>query len=363
MRSKSMQAALGVFCGIFILGTLVLQASAQEPFYAGKRLTVLVNYAAGGPTDIEGRLFARHVGKYIEGQPGIVVQNRDGASGLVGTNYIGEVAPRDGSVVGYLTGAAWQFVGAPETHKVDLKSYEFVAYQPGTTIYYARSDTAPGLKQPNDFMKVTQLVVGGLGVESPKDILNRLALDLLGVRFKYVTGYSSSQTARLALLRNEINMYSESPPTYKTAVAPLVQKGEVFALWYDPSYDGQTLGVPKQVAEIPIPAFHEYYRQQKGSMPSGILWDVMRTILSVNTSMQRLIAMPPGAPAPAVKALRAAVQRLNVDKDYAEEANKVLGFVPEYVAAPDTNERVRTALNAPSEVRAFVARYVKDAYK
>jgi len=96
MRSKSIQTAIGVFCSIFILDILVLQASAQEPFYAGKRLTVLVNYAAGGPTDIEGRLFARHIGKYIDGQPAIVVQNRDGDSGLVGTNYIVEVAPRDG---------------------------------------------------------------------------------------------------------------------------------------------------------------------------------------------------------------------------------------------------------------------------
>src|SRR3954469_2412393 len=162
MRSKSMQTALAVCCSIFTLSTLVLQASAQEPFYAGKRLTVLVNYAAGGPTDIEGRLFARHIGKYIEGQPAIVVQNRDGASGLVGTNYIGEVAPRDGSVVGYLTGAAWQYVADPGRHKADLKTYEFVGFQPGTTIYYARADTAPGIKKASDFMKVTNLVVGGL---------------------------------------------------------------------------------------------------------------------------------------------------------------------------------------------------------
>src|SRR5947207_4793300 len=106
MSAIRVQAAL---LGLFLAASFGHSgASAQEPFYAGKRLTVLVNYAAGGPTDIEGRLFARHIGKYIEGQPAIVVQNRDGASGLVGTNYIGEVAPKDGSVVGYLTGAAWQ---------------------------------------------------------------------------------------------------------------------------------------------------------------------------------------------------------------------------------------------------------------
>jgi tripartite-type tricarboxylate transporter receptor subunit TctC len=359
MRSVCVQAAL--LCAA--ISASVVDARAQEPFYKGKRLTILVNYAAGGPTDIEGRLFAKHVARHIEGQPQIVVQNRDGASGVVGTNFIGEVAPRDGSLVGYLTGAAWQYVADPSRHKADLKSYEFVGFQPGTTIYYARSDTPPGIKIPADFMKVTQLVVGGLGIDSPKDLLNRLELDLLGVKFKYVTGYSSSQTARLALLRNEINMYSESVPTYKTAVAPIVQKGEVFALWYDPAYDGKTLGVPSQVADLPIPGFHDYYRKMKGSMPSGILWDVTKTILSVNTAMQRLIAMPPGVPPEAVTALRTAVRQLNTDKEFAAEANKVLGFVPDYVADPDVNDRVRNALNAPQDVRNFVAQYIKDAYK
>ena len=83
------------------------------PFYKGKRLTVLVNYAAGGPTDIEGRLFARHIAKHIEGQPNIIVQNMDGAGGLTGTTWLGEVAPKDGTVMGYLTGAAWVYANEP----------------------------------------------------------------------------------------------------------------------------------------------------------------------------------------------------------------------------------------------------------
>src|SRR6201990_2361882 len=85
-------------------------AAAEDAFYKGKRLTEMVNYAAGGPTDIEGRLFARHIARHIAGQPFLIVQNRDGASGLVGTNFIGEVAPRDGSMLGYLTGASWQYI-------------------------------------------------------------------------------------------------------------------------------------------------------------------------------------------------------------------------------------------------------------
>ena len=128
-------------------------AGAQTPFYKGKRLTVLVNYAAGGPTDIEGRLFARHIAKHIDGEPNIIVQNMDGAGGIVGTSYLGEIAPKDGTMMGYLTGAAWVFANEPKKFRVDFRKYEFIAYQPGTTVYYVRTDVAPGMKEPADIVK------------------------------------------------------------------------------------------------------------------------------------------------------------------------------------------------------------------
>src|SRR6478735_6434162 len=106
-------------------------AAAEDAFYKGKRLTEMVNYAAGGPTDIEGRLFARHIARHIKGQPNIVVQNMDGAGGLVGTNWLGEVAPKDGSVMGYTTGAAWLYASDPSHYRVDFMTYEFIGYQPG----------------------------------------------------------------------------------------------------------------------------------------------------------------------------------------------------------------------------------------
>jgi len=74
-------------------------AQADEPFYKGKRLTMVINFGSGGPADIEGRLFAKHIGKHIEGNPSVIVQNIDGAGGLIGTNYLGEIAPRDGQRV------------------------------------------------------------------------------------------------------------------------------------------------------------------------------------------------------------------------------------------------------------------------
>src|SRR5215475_102015 len=126
-------ARTAVALGVAAIG-LANTAFADDPFYKGKRLTALINFAAGGPTDIEGRLFARHIGKHIEGQPSIIVQNMEGAGGLIGNQYVGEVAPKDGTVLGYFTGAAWLYATAPEKHRVDFKTYEFIAYQPGTTV-------------------------------------------------------------------------------------------------------------------------------------------------------------------------------------------------------------------------------------
>src|SRR5258708_24771435 len=85
---------------------------AQEPFYKGKRLTILVNFAPGGSTDAEARVLVRHIGRLIDGQPSIVIQNMEGAAGLVGAKYVGEVSPRDGTLSGLST--ATTFLSALE---------------------------------------------------------------------------------------------------------------------------------------------------------------------------------------------------------------------------------------------------------
>jgi tripartite-type tricarboxylate transporter receptor subunit TctC len=98
-------------------------------------------------------------------------------------------------------------------------------------------------------------------------------------------------------------------------------------------------------------------------MPSGRLWDAYRTVLTINGAMQRQIVLPPGAPPAAVAALRAAVLRLNGDKEHAEEAIRTIGYVPEWMAGPDTNAEVRAAITISPEMRAFIADYVRRGVK
>jgi hypothetical protein len=338
--------------------------AADKPFYQGKQLGLVVNSGAGGPADIEGRLFAKHLAQHIDGNPTIVVQNIVGAGGLIGANYLGEIAPRDGTVVGYLTGASWRYVMDPGRFRVDFKTYEFVSYLPSTTVYFIRTDTPPGIKAATDIVKAREVISGGLGAENSKDLLIRSGLELLGIPNRHITPYRDSPAARLALQRGEIHFYSESPPSYRSTVHPgIVKEGLAIPVWHNPTQDGGKLAASKQVEGLGIMPYHELYRNIKGTLPSGPLWEARLAISNVNDTMLRLVALPPGSPSAALDALRTAVARLNRDKAYADHAVRSIGFAPEYKTGPDTSREVRDGLTVRPEIRAFIADYVKKSTK
>ncbi len=341
-----------------------LNPAGATDFYAGKRLTLVINYAAGGPADIDGRVFARHIAKHIAGQPVIVVQNLDGAGGQIGVNYLGEVAPKDGSVVGLLTGSAFVNTFSSKPQRVDFRTLEFIAAQRSTSVYYMRTDVDPGIGKPVDLARAKGVIIGGLAADSSKDILLRLTLDMLGVRHKYVTSYRGTNAVRLAIQQGEVNITSESPPAYRGVVAHgLVKEGIAIPVFYDPGWDGLKFSVPKEVADLNIPGFQELYAQTKGGTPSGRLWEAYLSIIYLTGANFRLLAFPPGAPDGAKEAVRLAVLKLAGDRDFVEDATRAFGYVPTFDASPDLVGRVRKALSATPEAKAFFARYIEDASK
>ena len=341
---------------------LAAPARADEPFYKGKRLTLLINFAAGGPTDIEGRLFAKYLVRHIDGQPGLIVQNMDGAGGLIGAQYLGEVAPRDGTVLGYLSGSAWLYVSDPDRWRVDFRNYEFVAYQAGTTVHFMRTDVKPGMHRPADIAKAQGLIAGGLSADTSKDLRLRLALDMLGVPYQYVTGYRSSPPARLALQRGEISMFSESPPSYRSVVEPsLVKTGEAMPVFYDEVADPPP--PQKQLEGLTIPSFPQLYREIKGTLPSGRLWEAYSVLYDMNSTLQRMIALAPGTPPAALSALRAGIAALDHDQEFAAEALRVIEFAPDYPTAPDMSRQVRAMMVASPQMRDFINDYMRNPPK
>jgi tripartite-type tricarboxylate transporter receptor subunit TctC len=338
--------------------SIAAPAAAQtEPFYKGKRLSVLINYGAGGPADIEGRLFARHIGRFVDGTPHVIVQNIDGAGGLIGTTYLGEIAPKDGTMMGHLTGVAWRWANDPDRFRVNFNTYEFLGYQTAAPIAFVRKDVAPGISVPTDIVRAKGIVSGGLGPDNAKDLAIRLSLDMLGVPHRHVTSYRSSAQARLALQQGEINFYSESPPSYRSVVHPgIVKEGLAIPVWHEA--ERGTLA-EKPIADLPIMPFDEVYQAVKGKRPSGQLWQAFQTIRTISGTMIRILALPPGAPRPAIEAMQAAIVRMNNDKAYAADAMKTIGFVPEYATGPNTGHEVRTALTVSPAMRTFIADYVK----
>jgi hypothetical protein len=247
---------------------------------------------------------------------------------------------------------------------VDFKAYEFVAYQPGTTVHFARTDIPPGIKEPADIVKAKGLIAGGLSADTSKDLRLRLGLDMLGVPYQYVTGYRSSAPARLAMQRGEINMFSESPPSYRAVVEPqMVKTGQAIPIWWDAVDTSDPPKPQKQMEGLTIPTFPLLHKKIKGTLPSGRMWEAYRTLFDVNSTLQRLIVLAPGTPKAAYDALRMAIDGINNDKEFAAEAVKTIEFVPDYPTAPDMSNQVRAILVATPEMRAFINDYTRNVPK
>lgn len=332
--------------------------AAEAPFYKGKTLTVLINFAVGGPTDIEGRLVARHLGKYIPGQPVIVPNNMAGAGGVTGTNYLGEVAKADGLTLGYFTSQFFNLLVADPTLRVDLSKLVYIASIEGVAVAYIRKDVPPGIKEPRDIVKAQRFRAGGLTVNSAKDVRFRLQLDLLGVPFQYVTGYNSNSDARLALERNEIQFFTEGTPAYHSVVAPnLVKTNVVLPLYHDELVNAD--GEVQSSADAPgILTYAQLYQQVLGKPPSGVLWESLK-VVNIGQAMQRIAVLPPGSPPEAVVELKQAFAAMLKDASFVEEFQKVTRTIPRYTVGPDGEKLVKRIVQAPSEVKNTVRQYTE----
>ena len=211
---------------------------ADDPFYKGKRLTLLINFAAGGPSDIEGRLLAKHFGKHIDGAPQHhrAEPRRRRRPRRHQLSRRARAARRHHGGLSHRRGLELRDRSRPLSASISRPTSSS-ATQPGNAVYYMRADT-PARDEERGRPHQGQGPGRRRSVRptSSKDLLIRLTLDMLGVPYKYVTGFRSSAPARLALQRGEINFFSESSPAYFGVVEPtLVKTGQVIPVCYDPT--------------------------------------------------------------------------------------------------------------------------------
>jgi tripartite-type tricarboxylate transporter receptor subunit TctC len=337
--------------------------AAERPFYQGKTVTFFINFSAGGPTDIEGRIVARHLARFIPGSPTIVVQNMSGGGGVTGINFLGERAKPDALTLGYFTGPYNHQMMKSSTLRVDLMKVPYIASVQGVTVCYIRSDVPPGIKKPTDIIKAERFRAGGLSFDSNKDLRFRLAFDVLGVKFDYVTGYNSSNDARLAVQRNEIQYHDENIPGYRGVVEPqMVKTGIVTPLYYHDVIAPD--GTMRKSPDYPeLSSFTEIYTQIHGKPPSGIKYEALKAANMASQNLNRVALLPPGSPMVAVLTMRQAFTQLAKDEEFIAEAKKVMRFQPRFEIGEDGEKLRDKVLRAPAEVINFVQKYVEDARK
>ncbi len=320
MARKNCFLLIGMVIGLSLC--MPLQSLlAQEPLYKGKSLRFLVNFPAGGATDVVARLTARYLPKHIAGNPTVVVQNMSGG-GNIGANYVYEIAKPDGLTVGVFSGGYLPQILGSSGVRFDLNNMPIIAGVGEPSVVYIRADT--GVKAAADILKpLKPIVIGGFTRESNKDLALRMALDLLGVPYRYVTGYGGEADLRLAVQRGEINYTSEGLTGYTMGGALLAREGIAFPIYQDglAGPDGAIVRDPR----IDLPSFREFFKTAKGTDLSGPLGEAFKISAAVR-SLGRFFVAPPKTPIAAVEILRRGFRDTFEDAEFKTESERALGF-------------------------------------
>ena len=273
------------------------------------------------------------------------------------------MAKPDGQTLGYFTGPYNHQMMRTPSLRIDLMKLPFIASIQGVTVCYIRSDVPPGIKKPTDIVKAERFRAGGLSYDSNKDLRFRLAFDILGLKYDYVTGYNSSNDARLAVQRNEIQYHDENIPGYRGVVEPqLVKTGIVTPIYYHDVFSPD--GVLKSSPDFPeLASFTQVYTQIFGKTPSGIKYEALKAANIASGNMGRVAMMPPGTPPQAVTALRQAFAALSKDEEFIADAVKVMKFHPRFEVGEDGERLRQKVLQASPEAIDFMRQFIEQARK
>ncbi len=337
-RRNAAFLATAAVAGLTLAGPRPADAQSVEKFYKGKNLTMIIVSGAGGGYDTYSRFLSRHIGRHIPGQPRLVNQNMPGASGIRGTNYLYNVAPRDGSVMGmtYNTDLTEPLLGNVKA-KFDPTQFEWIGSittQYNTCMVW---HTSP-VKTIEDAMKRTVRVsTTGLSGNSAK--MPKMLNTLLGTKFQVIHGYTT-MGMRLAVERGEVEgICGFSYDTYAAANPDWLKNKKIRFLIQD---------APKRIKELPdVPLVSSFVKDPKEKEALEVL--------SVRNDVGRPYLFPPKVPKPFVTALRAAFDATMKDPKFLDEANR-MHITPDPMAGAQIEAAIKKAYGATKDVITVAAK-------
>ena len=283
---------------------------AVADFYRGKTVRIIVGFSAGGGYDQYSRLIARHLSKYIPGNPAVVVDNMTGAGSIIAANHTFNAAPKDGTVIGNISGpiVLEQLFGTPAV-QFDMAKFRYLAV-PVSETYLMIVTKKPGVARFEELLgpKGKQVSIGAIP-GSTVEHAPILARDVLGANLKVVSGYKGTADVRLAIDSGEVDGFFNTWTSSKVTSFDKVKSGEWLVL--------------AQLSEKPI---KDLIIPNVPTITQIAKTDEQRLIMKYGTSTPndfgKVYVLPPGTPVDRAMALENAFVKVFRDKELIADANK-----------------------------------------
>jgi tripartite-type tricarboxylate transporter receptor subunit TctC len=305
-------------------------AQSVADFYRGNTVTLAVGSGPGGGFDLSARLTAQFIGKYIPGNPTIVVQNMPGASGLRAAEYVANVAPRDGSVICITQPSLVLHKILTPSARFNPVDYTWIGRLSAFVTYGVVWHTSPVQTMADATTKTA--ILGGVGPSGPGVMMPTALNQLAGTKFTVVKGYKSASELGLAMERGEVNGSGSSAWEYVHSKRWIENKLARMLF---------TIALARSTVFPDIPTVVELAREERGK-------NIMRLVASAS-DIGRAIIAPPGVPADRAAALRGAFAQLVKDPDFLAEAKR-RGFEVDPLPDADLLKIVADDMRMPADV-------------
>jgi putative tricarboxylic transport membrane protein len=322
--------------------------SLPADYFAGKTITLLVGFSPGGPSDVFARQVAQYLKQHVPGNPTVIVDHKPGAGGIVAINYLYSVSKRDGLTIGAFGLMEDRQIMQADGVQYDAGQFQWLGGAVETQVGFVHPSL--GVRTAPDLSKATRdLVVGGLTPESSKDTGTRTFFNLMGVPYKYVTGYPGNADARLAFQRGEITFFEESLTGWVTGIVPLVEQGTAVSLFQR--------GIPRGgalVRDPRVPDIQTYLDAAVEVRGESVRQTVEYRALDFSSrmgAMQRALVYPPGVAPEVVEVIRRALAETFADEEFQATSQKQFGFQAEFVPGPEAAEMSVQLIKLASEDR------------
>jgi tripartite-type tricarboxylate transporter receptor subunit TctC len=300
--------------GLLATGILILAAlestnpAAADPvadFYKGRELTILIGHPPGGSYDLYAQLAAQHIGKFIPGNPTVIVQSMPGGAGSKAAAHFYVRAPHDGSMIALFPETiAYIQLMDPVQGKWDVTKMNYIGSFAPVNAAFVIHKGSP-LKEAHDLYK-GKTNVGCSGRASQSFQYSAVLKALTNMPLNIICGYDGSSAYTLALMRGEVDMVSKAWNAMRVEDKDTLENGTLIPILQ---------GGLKREAELPnVPLMQELTDDPNAKKAL--------TFLSAGAAIGRALLAPQNIPADRLAALRAAFDKVVVDPDFLADAKK-----------------------------------------